>query len=84
MPYTVVVTKKKQTLDRKNTHQSEADQKILFEFGIVTISNRVDNIFGIIGRSSSENIVTYHTENAENNPAFERSNKVKKPPCNVT
>ena len=84
MSDTVVVTKKKQTLDRKNNHQSETDQKILFEFGIVTISNGVDYIFSIISRSSSENIVTCHTEYAENNPAFERSNKVKKPPCNMT
>ena len=60
---TVAVTKIEQSLDGKKYYQTQTNQKILLQFGIFSVHNCINNIFCIVCRCCSEDIVSCHADN---------------------
>ena len=66
----VVLPEKEKPLKPEDDDQTEADQKILFEFGLSSVDDAVDDVFGIIDRGSREDVETDHADQAEKDQAL--------------
>ena len=66
----VVLPEKEKPLESEDDDQAEADQEILFEFGLPSVDDTVDDVFGIIDRGSREDVETDHADQAEKDQAL--------------
>ena len=66
----VVLPEKEKPLESEDDDQTEADQEILFEFGLPSVDDAVDNVFGIIDRGGGEDVETDHADQAEKDQAL--------------
>ena len=75
----VILSKKEDPFESEDNDQSQSNQEILFQLGLISIDNPVDNVFGVIDRCGGEDVETHHADQAEKNQPLVGQDQLNQP-----
>ncbi len=75
----VVLSEEEDPFESEDNDQSQSNQEILFQLGLISIDNPVHNVFGVIDWCGGEDVETHHADQAEKNQPLVGQDQLNQP-----